>query len=214
MFSQHQPLIAEHASTPEGLVDIALLAIVSARMPFARVREDFAAVKNGDTTPLFAWKFEAYRRFKERAEKVKARLEREYGFTRRSPYLRTAYMLAEISGEYGLGFVKGGFVLQMAYGVSGCVDTRNIDTFGVSRNAVAPPSVALKYETRLRKARAYTKLINSLGGTGFLWDAWCTYYADSGDNPDWSDGWDVSAEHCRILGIDPGERPQIEEIPF
>jgi hypothetical protein len=118
--------------------------------------------------------------------------------------MRDARMLTCVASWFGLGFVKGGFVLQMAYGISGCIDARNIDTFGVNPRSVSAPKKMEQYKTRYRKALAYNKLIRSLGGTENLWNAWCTYYAESGDYPEWVDGWQVSAEHCRILGLDPG----------
>lgn len=218
MFKQHQPLIAEHATTPDGFADLQLLAIASARMPFSRVAEDFAAVKSGDATPLFAWKHEAWRQAQADKEirfaAVRSILyDPGADFDTRYPDRESA-ALALVSQWYGLGFVKGGFVLQMAYGISGCIDARNEETYAVEAKATRAPSSRLGMKSRYKHARAYNALCAALGGTETLWNAWCDYYAASGDNPDWTDGWQVSAEHCRVLGIDPGAKPETGEVPW
>ena len=54
---------------------------------------------------------------------------------------------------------------------------------------------------RRQLIKSYLSFCNELGGCRKIWDAWCNHYGETSDA--FVDGEDVSAEHCRILGIDP-----------
>ena len=223
MYQDHQPKIAAFASqSSDNFVDVGLLCILSARMPFARVSEDFATVKGGDHAPLFAWKSEAY--FELRDEVNARRYKLAAMNDRRNEYIRRGWqgmvtrteteMLSYVLTWFGFNLVKGGFFLQMVYGISGCLDVRNENTYDLQERATrAVPAVSTR-RNRDRKAAAYNALCRRLGGTETLWDAWCDYYAASGDNEAWETGEDVSAAHCIILGIDPGSANTEADIPF
>lgn len=70
----------------------------------------------------------------------------------------------------GLNCPKAGFLLQIAWGVGGCIDTRNVKEFGVQ-----PPEVRKSWPAqRIRETCAeYLALCTKLGGSEFLWDNWC-----------------------------------------
>jgi len=102
-------------------------------------------------------------------------------------------LLAYVSTWYGFGLVKAGFVLQLAFGVSGCIDTHNLKLFNIKKSTVTLGQ-KVTYKTRLKKAKAYNKLVNKCGGTEFLWDNWCEYVAISQPNS-YKDAHEVSRLH-------------------
>lgn len=219
MFANHQPKIAAYAQQNASCMsEVALLCILSARMRFPRIRGDFRAVIGGDDHPLFAWKLQAWEEMQAnrevRYDKLMSILRRERELTGRRLFMADV-MLAEVQTWYGLGLIKGGFFLQMCFGVSGCVDSRNQEDFALSameaRRWKAKPK-HLSDASRMRHSQAYNEFINYLGGTEQLWDFWCAGYHKQ-DPLTFKSPWDASAEHCRILGINPGEEID-DEIPF
>lgn len=209
MFDQHQPTIGRWAQAhPANFAKVQLLAILSARQPFPEIHEDYQAVLRGDTRSLFAWKHEAWRQAElksaERLAKLKAieALRPIWG-----DQTTDAALLVEVTQWYGLGLIKGGFVLQLTFGRVGCLDTRNQHDFGLDARALTLP-YRLTDKQRRRLVRRYIDQCNALGGCAYLWDTWCSNYVRGR----LSDPWEVSAEHCRILGLDPGVNPA--DIPF
>lgn len=210
MFSQHQPIIGKWArARPENFAHVQLLAILSARQPFERVGEDMAAVLEGDHKPLFDWKLNAWLDARDYSGERLARCEMIY--LRGDGPRMEAELLAEITSWLGFGFIKGGFVAQLAYGVIGCIDSRNQTAYNLPQFA-AVKTTAL-HATRLKHARRYVRLCRRLGGCEALWNAWCDGYATSRVAARLLDGWECSAEHCRILGLDPGPN-YLDDMPF
>ena len=96
-----------------------------------------------------------------------------------------------------LGLAKGGFLCQMVGIDVGCLDTHNIDKYELPRDALR-----LRKEgaaaTKARAINAYVALCDRLGGSAFLWGAWCEYVADL--YPDvYASGRDVSARHVAYV---------------
>ena len=96
-----------------------------------------------------------------------------------------------------LGLAKGGFLCQMMGIDVGCLDTHNVDKYAISRDAIR-----LRKEgaaaTLARTLRAYVDLCQRLGGSAYLWGAWCEYVADL--YPDtYVSGRDVSARHVAYV---------------
>jgi len=97
----------------------------------------------------------------------------------------------------GLGLVKAGFLIQLAFGEIGCIDSRNMEQFGINRNTLRYAKTTSK-AIRLRKADNYIKLCASIGSCSFLWDNWCNELALN--NPErYKSGHFVSAEHERLI---------------
>lgn len=210
MFADHQPLISQWVrSHPDNMRDVAIFCIITAHWPFDRVRDDFDDVKSGDTSVLCGWKTEAVRLAHHesggRFEQLETLWREDWG---------PDIMLAHVAQWYGLGHVKGGFFLQLCYGISGCLDVRNAELHGLQRSALRSDG-DVRFPTRVKRASRYNELCERLGGTRNLWDTWCDLYAleyQGSRKDDFATGWQVSAEHCRVFGIDPGIEP--EEVPF
>ena len=94
-----------------------------------------------------------------------------------SKEISLAEKLLEVSGLYGIGMVKAGFILQLALGKVGCLDGHNLARFGLSAS-VFKVNDKMSESTALRKANFYIKTCEDLGGSEYLWDSWCRYLAD------------------------------------
>lgn len=215
MFKQHQTTIQDACRDSVFVFShVGLLVILSARQPFYTVATQFDDVLKGEGNEhLFDWKYDAWMIMQAEAAARKAKLDAIYADTNLHDDAKATEMLAEVGMWHGFGLVKGGFFIQLVYGLSGCIDTRNLDYFNLdARDFNASKIKAKRIETRRRHATAYHRVIRSLGGTELLWNVWCDYMAETSSR--FSDGWDVSAEHCRILRLPTGERPTCDDIPF
>jgi hypothetical protein len=94
-----------------------------------------------------------------------------------SKEISLAEKLLEVSGLYGIGMVKAGFILQLALGKVGCLDGHNLARFGLSAS-VFKVNGKMSEATALRKANFYIKTCEDLGGSEYLWNTWCKYVAD------------------------------------
>ena len=98
----------------------------------------------------------------------------------------------------GLGLVKGGFVNQLVFGQTGCMDTHNSVIFEVDLYRFK----ASRYKTASLKRKAimamdYAALCEDQGGAEFLWDNWCRYVGErNGHSAD-----AISAMHTKALGL-------------
>jgi len=91
-----------------------------------------------------------------------------------------------------LGAAKAGFLLQLIWGLGGCIDSRNIKSLNVKE--IKLPKKA-KLINRLAICAAYLDCCSRLGGSEFLWNHWCDGAAVSYPSMGTSD--DISAEHVR-----------------
>jgi len=100
----------------------------------------------------------------------------------------------------GLGLAKGGFMVQLCYGLSGCLDSHNLARFNISANDFKASRFKKAKSPALRSdiVQAYHIACHNAGGTRSLWDSWCEYVAGLRDD---LTGYQVSALHCRALGL-------------
>lgn len=122
------------------------------------------------------------------------------------------------SGIYGLGLAKAGFCAQLLYGLSGCLDSHNLERLGISPNLVKSSTFknAKTLATRRKWLARYQDIVESQGGTSALWDSWCEYVAArpdetgvrmNGNKPLYESAFHVSALHCLSLGIEVSTTP-------
>ena len=110
-----------------------------------------------------------------------------------------AEVLVELASIPGIAIVKAGFILQLTTGKVGCLDCHNLRRFDLSPN-VFKVGKQISYNTFLKKASLYVIMCEKLGGSEYLWDSWCNALADKYPNT-YKDGNEVSALHCKHLGI-------------
>jgi len=173
MFSTHQSTIADFAlGSNVGLERTFRLVFLSIRQPFHSMAKQMRDVdENGLQSPyLFGWKRDGLAFVRANASALRDKLKAVpagYG---------DADTLLQIASVPGLGLVKAGFVLQLACGAVGCLDTHNLQRFGLNANAFkygAGASDALKR----KKALAYLDACWRAGGCESLWNGWCEHVA-------------------------------------
>lgn len=184
MYSTHQPIIQDWAmSSADNLARVLQFACLSARVPFRRAVNALDMAERGGEDAmavLFGHRSRAYIETWAKRDAIYFDLQDialdEMG---RGDETTHAEMLLYVASLTGFGFAKAGFALQMAYGISGCLDTHNLTRFGldpyIARGRVNERPC--KRETMLARAKLYNATCAKLGGTGGLWDTWCEYMA-------------------------------------
>jgi hypothetical protein len=196
MFSTHQKAISEFAlGSNVGLERTFRLVFLSIRQPFHSMAKQMQDVDaNGLQSPyLFGWKRDGLAFVRANASTIREKLKavpEGYG---------DAQALLDVATVPGLGLVKAGFVLQLVTGSAGCIDSHNLQRFGLNANAFkygASASDALKR----KKALAYLDACWKAGGCESLWNGWCNHVAEN-QPKHWTDGFHVSEMHqTAIMG--------------
>ena len=178
----------------DAFVHVGQFVLLTIRQPLHRVAADLAAARDGDRRPLWGSKAAGFDYLAEHGEALYADVMALEG--------DIDAQLARVADVPGLGLVKAGFVLQLAFGVSGCLDSHNINRLGLDAKVLTLAKNASP-KLRAKKAAAYNALCEQLGGTEILWNDWCEYaYAHGRGNASrYVDGDDVSREHVRALGL-------------
>ncbi len=175
MFREHQPIIGTWArSSPENLARTIQFCIISARQKFFNVPALIQEAHAPGSGALYGWKSDAYREVWEQREAI-------WWTCCDIWYLggpeRDDTLLGYLSGLHGLNCAKAGFACQLAFGVSGCLDTVNNARLGLPPRYLANFGQLRTVRARARRAAAYNKTIAGLGGTATLWDDWCAAMA-------------------------------------
>lgn len=201
MFAEHQPRIAAVARQEPDMFHRAIVfAVLSARVPLTRAAPGVLEMLD-ESTPdserrtlafgykgsAVAWHWDNRIATYELCERIWHDAEN----TRRAAD-SLVYTLADTPG---LGLAKAGFVAQLAYGVSGCLDSRNVTQYRLNGRTFDAHRFkrAKRLATRRRIVAYYNGLCETLGGTAYLWNQWCMYCAEQ-----WSGDWSphaVSALH-------------------
>jgi len=198
MFAKHQVKIMKWAMKNEdNIFNLILMVSLSIRQPWAVIGKQLQDVQaNGSNSKyLFGSKKDLYFHVMENKQSIFQLLK-----DTKAGKVSQADCLYKLTQIPGLGLAKAGFVMQLAIGMAGCIDSHNVTMFGVNPNALKMGKV--KAEKALEKAKMYLDLCEKLGGTEFLWDNWCNFVATRHPKH-FEDGYDVSARHCSYLGIKP-----------
>ena len=203
MYREHQPIISAWAARrPENLERVLQFCILSQRRHFFNVQADMETVIQGlPEAPgvLYGWRArawdEAWARRDEAAWHCRDILE--HGFRRRE---RADCLLSYLSGFYGLNVAKAGFACQLAFGVSGCLDSVNVARLGLPVNYCKGFSKLVTPAGRWRRVARYNATIYRYGGSARLWDVWCQVMSDRYPSR-FPAAWDVSAYHLQCLGV-------------
>ena len=196
MFEKHQPAIQEFCLKSDANAErLFLLVLLSIRQPFHRMQEQFKSVATygwQESPALFGWKREGFRYVKENISDLRQILANTpSGFG-------DVEALLNLTKIPGISLVKGGFCLQLGSGSVGCLDTHNVQRFGLNENAFRISSNA---SDKLKKAKglAYLEACWKHGGCEDLWNTWCEYVSNR--NKFWVDANHVSEYHAQtILG--------------
>lgn len=176
MFAEHQPLISVSARrSPEGFKRVCqfVLATIRVRLPEACAATRKLA-SSGEREPLayFGSKLDGLDYLDAHAEQLWSHCE-HLAATLNGRELENA-LVDVLMDIPGIGFAKAGFIAQLAYGVSGCIDTHNLVRFGMRMREFRSAS-GMSTRNRRRQVERYNETVAQCGGTAALWDAWCAY---------------------------------------
>ncbi len=172
MFKTHQPMIARFMrKNPDALARGEVFTLCTIQKHFSSVGNQLKEIET-DGINAVCLNGAKKRSYKEIIAMKGYLYEKVY-----SKEISLAEKLLEVSGLYGIGMVKAGFILQLALGKVGCLDVHNLARFGLSAS-VFKVNDKMTEATALRKANFYIKTCEDLGGSEYLWDSWCRYLAD------------------------------------
>jgi hypothetical protein len=197
MFAQHQPQIgAVGRASATGFAQVAFFSGLCARVPLSDAAADFKRAWAGEMCgSMFGpkWQMLDYLR-SPAAGGVWEECSTLYEQARSEPAECEDAMLAAITRVPGLGLAKGGFALQLIWGLSGCLDTHNIARFGLRERALSHrPSYPSALLSR------YNATCAAAGGPERLWDGWCHYVATK-DAGRYDSAEHVSSLHLACIG--------------
>ena len=172
MFKTHQPMIARFMKkNPDALARGEVFTLCTIQKHFSSVGNQLKEIET-DGINAVCLNGAKKRSYKEIIAMKGYLYNKVY-----SKEISLAEKLLEVSGLYGIGMVKAGFILQLALGKVGCLDVHNLARFGLSAS-VFKVNDKMTEATALRKANFYIKTCEDLGGSEYLWNTWCKYVAD------------------------------------
>lgn len=181
MFAEHQPQLSKLGrSGPEGFKRIVTFTLCTIRVQLHAAVKDYILVRRGNrkVRSIFGSKHSGLDALDEHAGDYYEQCERAY-YDYEGEELEDE-LLHVITAIPGIGAAKGGFIAQMIYGVSGCLDGHNLRRFGIPEGtyklAGRPPT------KRSALISDYNRVCRNVGGTQWLWDTWCQYLADRDAN--------------------------------
>lgn len=204
MFNIHQKQIAQFAkANPENMARVITFVYATVQQPLTMVTMIMESIdeQGGSCEYLFGWKLPAFLYVEENQQAIYNIAMNIYDVYP-NPKVAEHELLKYFASLPGLGLVKGGFVVQLCFGLSGCLDSHNLERFGYTKQTFAASKFknAKTEKTRNRLVSKYHTAISKAGGTASLWDSWCDYVANKQPNT-YNSGYDVSRLHCEAIGI-------------
>lgn len=196
MFADHQPQLSKLGrSGPEGLERIITFVLCTIRVQLYLAVLDYPLARRGEPcTSIFGWKHGGLAYLRENRDALYEQCERQF-YETEGEELEDG-LLNILQDIPGIGPAKAGFVAQMVYGVSGCLDAHNLERFQISYQVFKDT----KHRSPRRKGeliRDYNQVCCNLGGTAFLWDSWCQLMHDR-DPANY-----LSADHVSAMHLAP-----------
>jgi hypothetical protein len=204
MFKEHQSKIGAWARAhPDNFGRVLQFVILTIRAPLYNIRADIETAQAGGPAAmsvLFGFKAQAYAEAWAKRETALSFCEHVLADPDLTPREQDMAMLEHIADMAGFGPVKAGFVLQLAFGRCGCLDTHNLIRLGVPMRAFG--NYKMRKTTKGRRAMLshYVSHVYRLGGPEKLWDGWCDYVARKYPAI-YTDADHVSRLHCEALDV-------------
>lgn len=205
MFDRHQKTVSEFARlNPDNFARVLKFVIVTIKAPLNRVPVDMEIVEQeqpGIDGVLYGWKRTAIREIEEERYNLYELAESIY-FHAESDRIAAENLINLFTTITGLGLSKAGFCAQLIYGVGGCLDSHNLERFGINPLKIKSSRYknAKTHKTRARILSEYCDLCEQFGGVKELWNSWCNYVAERQPR-NYNSGFEVSALHCSALGL-------------
>jgi hypothetical protein len=219
MFENHQPKISAYGrANPENFARVLNFVIVTIRNRLFNVPADMETLERPETPDslaavLYGWKQDSIAQIERERESLYYQAESivYHAESEREAAENLINLFCQIKG---LGMVKAGFAAQLLYGCGGCLDSHNLERFGIKPARVK--SDRLKTAKTLKTKRAvvseYLDYCEQFGGCARLWDSWCEHLFSvddetgrkmNGNVSPYKSAHHVSALHCESLGINP-----------
>jgi len=200
MFQRDQSEISQYAMTgPDQMARVITFVYLTIQQSITTIEEAMRDVDRAGTESKYLWGFKlgAYEWLQESKDEVyRVACNLHAGFA--DPRVAEIETLKFLASLPGLGLVKGGFVNQLVFGQTGCMDTHNSNIFEIDPYRFK----ASRYKGASMKRKAlmamdYANLCEDQGGAEFLWDNWCRYVGErNGYSAD-----AISAMHVKSLRI-------------
>ncbi len=189
MYKQHATAIQDWAQdAPENMRDVMRFVILTIRYPIGLAAED---MREENTRALNGQRRYAWEMLGERYEEHYAELMRINAEL--TGDAREDALVAYVADLPGFGLAKAGFVAQLAFGCSGCLDSHNIERFGLNVWTFAHFK-RKGPRARVRQLELYRRTVAECGGTEALWDTWCDYVGERDSR--YPNGFHVSELHA------------------
>jgi hypothetical protein len=202
MFEEHQSKIGRYArQDADSMAKVYTFVLATIQQSLWQTPEIMQSIEHEGIESRFLWgfKYDAYEYLIEHKATIYAvamNIWRGHADPLDQEYELTRYF----AGLKGLGLVKGGFMVQLCFGLGGCLDSHNITRHGLDERkfkASRFKSASLKNKRSI--LRNYFAVIMSAGGCEALWDSWCQYVADRQPGR-YEDAYAVSALHVKAIG--------------
>ncbi len=222
MFSTHQKRISLYArQNPENFARVMKFVIITIRNRLFNCKADMATLDSGGETAdeidavLYGFKRKSIDQIDAEKDSLFAQAE-SIVFHATSEREAAENLLDLFTGIHGLGLAKAGFVCQLIYGVSACLDSHNIARFNIpwSHMKSATFKNARTIKTRRKWITRYCDYVEQAGGGAnhceSLWDSWCDFvynrpdetgFKMNGNQLAYNSAYHVSALHCESLGL-------------
>lgn len=217
MFKNHQPIISEYGrANPDNMARVLKFVILTIQTRLFNIPADMAALESARVPEelagvLYGWKPDAVLQID--ADKAAIFHQAESIYYHAANDREAAEELLPLFAQLrGLGLAKSGFACQLIYGVSACLDSHNIERFGIPWQNIKSSGLknAKKLATRRKWISRYCDYVDKCGGTESLWDSWCEYvfnrpdetgFRMNGNRRAYESAYHVSALHCESLGL-------------
>jgi hypothetical protein len=202
MFDTHQKTIGEFArANPENMFRVITFVHATVQQSLNTVPAIMRDTKQrgAKSIHLWGWKRGAFEFFETNRADVYRQAMAIYD-NYPDPDTAAHELLKYFAALPGLGMVKGGFVIQLCFGLSGCIDRHNLARFSIPEAQFAAGRFkgAKTNATRNKLVANYHATVARCGGTAALWNDWCDYVAAK-NTAIYANGEAVSALHVSAI---------------
>jgi hypothetical protein len=204
MYAEHQPqLSALGRSGPDGFARICTFVLLTIRVSLWDAHKDYPLVRSGNrrVRSVFGFKHQGLDYVEANAEDLYERCEAAFELSNSDEDAEDT-LLGILCDIPNIGPAKAGFIAQMVYGLSGCIDTHNLDRFGLHERTFRLDKKRLQPypKRRFDIIRRYNAFCREEGGSRRLWDDWCCLYSER-DPVNYPTPDRVSALHLAPLAV-------------
>ena len=175
MFNPDQQRVQEWCCNPRRFVGVGTMVLLSIRQPWATVGEQLREVRleGAKAQGLWGFKSSGYEYLQLHKDALYAKV-RDVRAGRRE----VSSMLRHFLKVPGLGLAKAGFLAQLTTGTAGCLDSHNLERFGLQGESFRirrRATDAAQIQEIDDKISFYLAICDACGGARLLWDEWCHY---------------------------------------